>query len=133
MHGYLAEDTSAGLKDVTDDALALGNGGSGGVISTADELLTIMQAMVSGRLLDATLEADMKRATVESSGSYGLGLATYHLSCGTFYGHGGAIDGTQSIAIVRPDGSAGVVVAVNLRNSTDPDLLKFADTLICET
>ena len=133
MHGYVAGATGAGLKDVTDDTLAFGNGGGGGVISTADELLTIMQAIVSGRLLDATLEADMKRATAQSSGSYGLGLATYHLTCGTFYGHGGAIDGTQSIALIRPDASSGVVVAVNLRKATDPDLLKFADTLICAT
>jgi D-alanyl-D-alanine carboxypeptidase len=133
MHGYVAEATGPVFSDVTDDMLAIGNGGGGGVISTADELLTIMQAIVSGRLLDATLEADMKRATVESSGSYGLGLATYHLTCGTFYGHGGAIDGTQSIAIVRPDASAGVVVAVNLRKATDPELVKFADTLICAT
>ncbi len=133
MHGYVAGATGAGLKDVTDDTLAFGNGGGGGVISIADELLTIMQAIVSGRLLDATLEADMKRATAQSSGSYGLGLATYHLTCGTLYGHGGAIDGTQSIAIIRPDASSGVVVAVNLRKATDPDLLKFADTLICAT
>ena len=60
------------------------------------------------------LVADMK-APRPVQRSYGLGLATYYLSCGTFYGHGGAINGTHSIAIVTDDGTAGVVVAINLR------------------
>ena len=103
MHGYDA--TSGSLVDLTANFLALGNGGSGGVISTAGELLTIMQAIVSGRLLPAALVDQMKDATTQSSISYGLGLATYYLSCGTFYGHAGSVSGTESIAIVSPDGT----------------------------
>ena len=131
MHGYeLNADGS--LLDVTDDFLALGNGGSGGVISTADELLTIMQAIVSGELLPEPLVADMKAATIQSNQSYGLGLVTYHLSCGTFYGHGGAASGTHSIAIVNDDGTAGVVIAINLRTDVDPNLLALAESLVCD-
>ena len=130
MHGYELNGDGS-LLDVTDDFLALGNGGSGGVISTADELLTIMQAIVSGELLPEPLVADMKAATIQSNQSYGLGLATYYLSCGTFYGHGGAASGTHSIAFVTDDGTAGVVIAINLRTDVDPNLLAVAESLVC--
>ncbi len=129
MHGYDA--TSGSLVDLTGNFLALGNGGSGGVISTAGELLTIMQAIVSGRLLPASLVDDMKHATAQSNKSYGLGLATYYLSCGTFYGHAGAVGGTESIAIVSPDGTTGTVIAINLRDTADPNLLALAESFVC--
>jgi len=131
MRGYGVNAADGMLDDLTDDFLAIGNGGGGGVVSTAGELLTIMQAIVSGRLLPAPLVDDMKRATPQSGASYGLGLATYYLSCGTYFGHGGAIDGYQSIAIVGPDGADGVVVAVNLRKAADPNLLATAEALLC--
>jgi D-alanyl-D-alanine carboxypeptidase len=131
MHGYGVDADDGSLVDLTDDFLTLGNGGSGGVISTTDELLTVMQAIVSGRLLPAPLVEEMKHATLESDQAYGLGLATYYLSCGTFYGHGGAVSGTQSIALVSPDGAAGVVIAINLRTEVEPNLLALAETLIC--
>ncbi len=131
MRGYRVDAGESELTDVTDDFLAIGNGASGGVISSAEEVLTMMQAIVSGRLVDPLLLRDMKDATVQSDGSYGLGLATYYLSCGRFYGHGGSIDGTQSIAIVNDDGTSGVVLAINLRKATDPNLLGLADKLLC--
>ncbi len=129
MHGYDAN--SGSPVDMTADFLALGNGGSGGVISTADELLTIMQAITSGRLLPSPLVDDMKRATTQSNESYGLGLATYYLSCGTFYGHGGSVNGTESIALVSSDGTAGTVIAINLRDTTQPNLLALAESFLC--
>ena len=128
LRGYDTNPADGSLVDVTDDLLAFGNGGNGGVISTADELLTAMQAIVSGRLLPAPLVADMKRPHL---GSYGLGLATYDLSCGTFYGHGGSVNGTQSIALVSDDGTEGVVIALNRRSSEDPGLPVLADHLLC--
>jgi D-alanyl-D-alanine carboxypeptidase len=131
MHGYGVNPVDDSLVDLSDDFLALGNGGSGGVISTADELLTIMQAIVSGRLLSTPLVMDMKQATRQSDRSYGLGLATYYLACGTFYGHAGAVSGTQSIALVNGDGTAGVVIAINLRTDVDPNLLALAEAFLC--
>ena len=119
------------LVDVTDNLLAVGNGGGGGIISTAGELLTMMQSIVSGRLLPPTLVEEMKEPTPASSMSYGLGLATYYLSCGTFYGHGGSIDGTNSIAIVSHDGAQGTVIAFNVERETPPDLLPLAESLLC--
>jgi len=131
MRGYGTDDDGS-LVDLTDDLLALGNGGSGGVISTGDELLTIMQSIVAGELLPQPLAADMTDATSQSDASYGLGVATYHLACGTFYGHGGAINGTRSIALSSSDGTDGVVIAANVRGAGDePDLLPLAESLLC--
>jgi D-alanyl-D-alanine carboxypeptidase len=131
MHGYHVNAADDSLVDVSDDFIAIGNGGSGGIISTAGELLTIMQSMVSGRLLPASLAKEMKEPTTASSLSYGLGLATYYLSCGTFYGHGGSIDGTNSIGLVTPDGSRGTVIAFNVQRESPPDLLPLAESLLC--
>jgi hypothetical protein len=64
---------------------------------------------------------------------YGLGLATYSLTCGTFFGHEGGVNGTASIAIVSPNGDGGVVVALNLRSGDDPGLPALADGMLCPT
>lgn len=131
LHGYRGNAEDGSLVDLTDDLLAVGNGGSGGIISTAGELLTIMQSIVSARLLAPALVEEMKEATTASNKSYGLGLATYYLSCGTFYGHGGSLDGTNSIVVVTPDGSRGTVIAFNVQLESPPDLLPLAESLLC--
>jgi D-alanyl-D-alanine carboxypeptidase len=131
LRGYGTSTADGSLVDLTDDLVFFGNGGEGGVIATADELLATMQAIVGGRLLPEALTAAMKEPSRESGGSYGLGLATYSLSCGTFFGHEGGVDGTASIALVSPDGADGVVVALNLRSGEDPRLPALADAILC--
>jgi D-alanyl-D-alanine carboxypeptidase len=131
LRGYGTSETDSSLVDVTDDLTWFGNGGNGGIISTADELLTVIQAIVGGRLLPAGLVAEMRAPTSLSLGSYGLGLVTYNLSCGTFYGHEGGVNGTASIAMVSPDGADGVVIALNLRSGEDPRLPALANSLLC--
>jgi D-alanyl-D-alanine carboxypeptidase len=131
LRGYGTSTEDGSLVDVTDDLTWFGNGGNGGIISTPDELLTVMQAIVGGRLIPAELVAEMRSPTSMSLGSYGLGLATYKLSCGTFYGHEGGVNGTASIAMVSPDGADGVVIALNLRSGEDPRLPALADSLLC--
>lgn len=64
--------------------------------------------------------------------SYGLGLATYNLSCGTFHGHEGGVNGTASIAMVSPDATDGVVIALNLRSGEDARLNALADQMLCQ-
>jgi len=129
FRGYDASTVDGSPVDVTDALLEFGNGGNGGVISTADDLLTIMQAIVSGRLIPAALVEEMERPVLQS---YGLGLATYDLSCGQFYGHGGSVNGTQSIALVSPDGADGIVIAINFRSGEDPGLAALADQVLCQ-
>ena len=130
FRGYGRSDDGS-LLDVTDHLIAFGNGGSGGIITTADELLTMIQAIAAGKIVAGGLLDEMKTPTAQSDRSYGLGLATYHLSCGTFLGHEGVVNGTASIAIVSPDGADGVVVALNLRSGGDPHLPQVADELLC--
>jgi D-alanyl-D-alanine carboxypeptidase len=131
LRGYGTGTSDGQLVDITDDLVAFGNGGNGGIISTADELLTMLTAITAGDLLPHELGAEMKSPTAQSDRTYGLGLATYHLTCGTFHGHEGGVNGTASIAIVQADGTAGTVVALNLRNGSDPRLTELADRLVC--
>ena len=128
MRGYATSVTSGTPVDVTDDLLAFGNGGNGGVISNADELLSILEAIVTGRFLSTAMVADMMTAAV---GTYGLGLNAYATGCGVFYGHGGAVNGTGSIALVSADGHDGVVIAQNLLSDADSDLPGLAEQMIC--
>ena len=131
MHGYMLDATTGELTDQTDAFLALGNGGSGGVISTPEELFLIMEAIVAGDLLPPALAADMKDATLQSDLEYGLGLGRYDLSCGTFYGHQGSVTGTQSIALMSDDDPAGVVLVLNLVDVNRPGLLELAESMVC--
>lgn len=127
MHGYQAGSNNM-LIDTSDDLSWFGNGGNGGVISTAAELLTIMDAIVSGRLLGPELTAEMLDINLAQ---YGLGIGEYPLTCGRFYGHQGNVAGTRSIAMVSAETGDGLVVAVNLNSSVDPQLGALANTLVC--
>lgn len=131
LRGYGTNLTPGELVDLTDDLTLFGNGGSGGVIATAEDVLTTMRAIVSGRLLSVAQVDDMKMPTVQSKNLYGLGLITYHLTCGVFYGHEGGVAGTASIAIVSTRGDIGAVIALNWRGSKDPQLPALADKLLC--
>ena len=128
MRGYATTATSGTPVDVTDDLLAFGNGGNGGIISNADEVLTILQAVVAGRFHSTAMVADMMTA---AEGTYGLGLNAYATTCGVFYGHGGAVNGTGSIAMVSAEGRDGVVIAQNLLGDADADLPALAEQMIC--
>jgi D-alanyl-D-alanine carboxypeptidase len=127
MRGY-DRSTDGALVDVTDDLVGFGNGGNGGVISTADELLRIMQSIVGGRLLPADLVTAMRTPMMND---YGLGLGTYHLTCGPFYGHEGLVNGTTSAAMVSGDGRSGAVIALNVRDQANPGLPTVIGRLVC--
>jgi D-alanyl-D-alanine carboxypeptidase len=131
FRGYGTDVDDGSMVDVTDDLSLFGNGASGGVVSTAAELATMMQAIVGGDLLSPQLRAEMRRPTDLSLGTYGLGLGTYRLTCGTFYGHEGGVNGTASIALSSEDGTDAVVVSLNLRDDTDPGMPALADDLLC--
>jgi D-alanyl-D-alanine carboxypeptidase len=126
LRGYTTGEDGS-LVDLTDDLAAFGNGGNGGIVSTAGELLTIIQAIVSGRIVSDPLLTEL---TTPNLSNYGLGMVTYSLPCGRFLGHGGSVNGTVSIALVTDDGSDGVVAAVNLRTGSDP-LPELASELLC--
>ncbi len=122
--------TDGSLVDLTDDLSWFGNGGNGGIISTADDLLTAMRAVVGGTYLPEELT---KAMLTPNMGSYGLGIGGYSFSCGTFFGHQGGVNGTASIAVASRDGQDGVVIAFNLRKGDDPDVVGLAEALLCPT
>ena len=55
LRSYTKDPATGALVDTTTDLLALGNGGSGGIVSTAGDLLDLLEAIVSGDLLPARL------------------------------------------------------------------------------
>jgi D-alanyl-D-alanine carboxypeptidase len=128
FHGYGKSSTDGSLVDLSDDLSWFGNGGSGGIVSTADGLLTVMRTVVGGTYLPADLTTAM---LTPNQGSYGLGIGSYSLRCGVFFGHQGGVNGTASIAIASRDGEDGAVVAFNLRDGKDPDLVHLVEDLLC--
>jgi D-alanyl-D-alanine carboxypeptidase len=129
LRGYDLDAVDGTLVDVTGNLFAFANGGNGGIISTASELLTIMQAIAQGRFATPELLADQ---TAPNRANYGLGIATYALACGaSALGHEGSVNGTRSIALVSPDGRDGVVIAFNLRSESDPLLPYLAGRALC--
>jgi len=131
MRSYTRDPATGQLLDTTTDLLGVGNGGSGGVISTADDLLDLLQAIVVGDLLPDRLLAEMTTPTQQSEGTYGLGMVTFVLKCGSYFGHAGAIAGMHTLALVSTDGRDGLVLAVNVRGDPEPDLLAAAEELLC--
>jgi D-alanyl-D-alanine carboxypeptidase len=131
LRGYTPGRRDGTFNDITDDLIGFGNGGNGGIISTGEELLTIIRAIVSGRLVRPPLLTEMTTMTSQSNSTYGLGLAMYELSCGTFFGHGGSVNGTVSLALADASANRAAVIAFNLVSPTDPELPALADDLLC--
>lgn len=120
--------------DLTDDLRFFGSGAYGGVLTTPDELATILIALMQGRLVPTARVDDMVTPTaagVASGNHYGLGLSRYDLACGTFYGHEGGMNGTASIAMASRTGEDAVVVVLNAQSAADPHLAQLADRLVC--
>jgi D-alanyl-D-alanine carboxypeptidase len=117
------------VVDVSGNLAWFGNGGNGGVISTAGELADILRAIVTGGLFDEALVREMEIPVRES---YGLGLGTNDLACGRFFGHEGSVNGTRSIAMVSGDGSRAIVLAVNL-DGIEPWLPAVAGGVLCHS
>ncbi len=131
MRGYGVPTTDATLVDMTDDLATFGNGGNGGVIATADDLLTTMEAIVTARFFPRELVTEMETPVRQG---YGLGLASYQTPCGIYLGHAGLVNGTASLALVSPDGADGVVIATNVQHERAEDnvnLQPLADQLLC--
>jgi D-alanyl-D-alanine carboxypeptidase len=126
VRGY-ATGEDGSLVDLTDDLATFGNGGNGGIISTADELLTIIRAIAAGHIVAPPLLAEL---TTPNLSNYGLGIVSYSMPCGTFLGHGGSVNGTISIAIASADGGDGVVIVMNRETTNDP-LPDLAAELLC--
>lgn len=109
----------------TTDANSSWTWAAGGGISTANELVTWVEALVGGQLLNAEmqkkrLESVQPTSPGERDGAlYGLGIAKF----GPFYGHTGELPGFNSFMGHDPASRATLVVWTNLSasvNGRDP-------------
>jgi len=124
-HGYFAAGPGQPLADVTEMDPSLG-WAAGQLISTPRDLNAFFLALVDGRLL-APAQLDEMRTMVAAPGSsvrgdekYGLGLATFTLSCGgVAWTHGGDAPGYETRNAVTPDGRAATVAVTALPTTAD--------------
>ena len=134
-HSYLQETPGGPVNDVTELDPSLG-GAAGQLVSTPRDLLTFFQSLIGGKLLKPAQLAEMQR-TVPATDislrdvpeSYGLGLATFTLSCGgTAWTHGGDLPGSHTREAVTADGR-GVAIAVTgeAPNADPTDVHQFVD------
>src|SRR5206468_10367489 len=78
---------------------------AGALVSDATDLAHFYAALLGGNLVSkATLHA-MEQTVAAGNGSDGLGIFAAHLSCGTAWGHDGAILDYYSRVIASADGT----------------------------
>jgi D-alanyl-D-alanine carboxypeptidase len=126
--GYLPKENPLlpgedGPVDVTEIDLASFTWAGGGVVSTAGEVATMLQALLRGQLLPDGLRTEMLRAVdsdwVETE-RYGLGIGEItalwrreRSPCGPAWGHIGFSLGYTAIALSSEDGERQVVICAN--------------------
>jgi D-alanyl-D-alanine carboxypeptidase len=98
---------------------------AGGVISTADDLATWIEALVAGRVFDATYQRRwLASVQPEDPGKpdgqqYGYGIAQLRWGPNTMYFHGGETPGYNSFMGYDPANQVTLVVWTNLTVSLD--------------
>ncbi|MGF1431062.1 serine hydrolase domain-containing protein [Kitasatospora sp. LaBMicrA B282] len=121
LHGRYYSTLTPGVPspfyDVTDLNPSWGYG-SGDLISTLGDLDTFFRALLEGRVLPPTQQAEMftmqdTRGNWIDQSHYGLGVASLRLSCGTVWGMGGALNGSWSYTFGTRDGRHLLSTGVN--------------------
>jgi len=127
------------LVDVTTQDPSLG-WAAGQLVGTPRDLNTFMTALMGGRLLPPDLLAQMKTTVpapdfdIRGTAQYGLGIATFELSCGgVAWNHGGVAPGHVSSHGITEDGRAAtVVVTANPTTLAAAEHIEDAvDTALC--
>jgi D-alanyl-D-alanine carboxypeptidase len=99
--------------------------GAGGVISTASDLATWIQALITGRVLNPAyqrrwLDSPQPEDPGKPDGQqYGYGIAKLHWGPNTMYFHGGETAGFNSFIGCDPGSQMTLVVWTNLTVSLD--------------
>jgi D-alanyl-D-alanine carboxypeptidase len=98
---------------------------AGGVISTANDLATWIQALVGGVVLNATYQRrwldspELEDPSKPDGQRYGYGIAKLHWGPNTMYFHGGELPGYNSFMGYDPGNRVTLVVWTNLTVSLD--------------
>ena len=140
-HGYLPPDNpilpgGAGLVDVTELDLPF-HGAGGGIVSTAGDVVTLLQALLGGDLLSDRLRTEMLDA-VDSDWAeterYGLGIGEItalmgrkRSTCGAAWGHLGFSLGYIAVALSSKDGERQVVLCANGQPASEAAEESFFD------
>jgi D-alanyl-D-alanine carboxypeptidase len=137
-HGYWP-DAEGGLVDVTEMEPSMG-WAAGQLISTPRDLNAFMTALLGGKLLRGAQLSAMKTLVdapdFDTTGTarYGLGLATFDLSCGgVAWNHGGNAPGYVTRNAITEDGRAATVVVTGPAMSLPAaeHIEKAVDTALC--
>jgi D-alanyl-D-alanine carboxypeptidase len=117
-HGYVAESpTSRRFVDVTRWSPSL-VWAAGAMVSTADDLRRFYSALLGGRLLPASLLAQMQTTVAAAPGmQYGLGLIAQRTPCGVGWGHTGSVPGYATFAFTNRSGHRAVVLMVSTQRT----------------
>ncbi|MFD8427485.1 serine hydrolase domain-containing protein [Streptomyces coelicoflavus] len=138
-HGYFATAPNTPYTDVTEQDPSAG-WAAGGLVGTPSDLNRFLTALLDGKLLEPEQLKEMK-TTVDApdldtvgDGHYGLGLATFKLSCGGYaWTHGGNAPGYTTRNAVTEDGRA-ATIAVTALPTTLPaaeHIEAALDTALC--
>lgn len=137
--GYVALKPGDPFRDVTriDPGAAWS---AGAIVSTPGDLNRFMVALIGGELLKPAQLKQMRTTVAapqfDTTGKarYGLGIATFKLSCGkTSWTHGGTAPGYASYNAVTDDGKAATIVVTALPTSLESvkRLESALDTALC--
>ncbi|MEU7039570.1 serine hydrolase domain-containing protein [Streptomyces varsoviensis] len=141
-HGYVATKPDAPLLDVTEmDPSAAWAGGA--LISTPSELNRFFRALLDGELLHPGQLAQMRTTVAIPADAgyppgtrFGLGLASYRLSCGgLMWGHDGDFLGYATYPFATDDGRAATIAVTADPGPTEhgrQHALRLASTGLCE-
>ncbi|GAA4516268.1 serine hydrolase domain-containing protein [Nonomuraea ferruginea] len=137
--GYLALKPGDPYRDVTrlDPSMAWA---AGALVATPKDLNTFMTALMNGELLRPAQLKQMKKTVAApefdtvGGARYGLGIATFKLSCGGFaWSHGGSAPGYATGNGVTEDGRAATVAVTSLPSDLPAvkNLEAALDTALC--
>ncbi|MGP4099574.1 serine hydrolase domain-containing protein [Nonomuraea sp. KM90] len=91
---------------------------AGAVTSTMDDLNRFYRALLRGELIGREQVAEMQKTVPVLAGgaplNYGLGIYSYDLPCGRFWGHSGGVFGMGTESISSPDGGRQLSMGINL-------------------
>lgn len=137
--GYFPAVEGNAPVDITESEPS-GGWAAGALVGTPSDINTFLAGLLGGKLLKPAQLAEMKK-TVDAPGfdtvggsRYGLGIATFKLSCGGFaWTHGGIAPGYVTYVGIAPSGKA-ASIAVNsmvAEESAAQHLDKSLDTALC--
>lgn len=96
---------------------------AGGLVSTTTDLQLFSQALLSGKLLPASLR---DRMWTPAKGPYALGWVRRSINGKTWIGHNGSIDGFHANMFFSPDNNTFIAILSSVQDqSTDALMLDF--------